>query len=300
MQDGILLPLITPFTSDGLVDEVALLALVDYAVEAGVHGLFLLGSQGQGPAMSVAERKHAADITIRHVAGQISAVVHVGTTDLHSTAELADSAQVAGADAIAAIAPYYYADHLVSEVDAHLLGAARSVDLPFIVYNNARYAGVDIGPTWLSRLADAAPNLAGVKLSFASPDRCLTYVRELPPRVAVYAGSVSALLPTVPFGVRGTINPPSVLFPRLAVAIWESASARDWTRAFYLQEAVNELAIRILDLVHLHGRQVYAEGLRLRGIPVQVFPRWEPGAELPSNVKDQLGELFEIEARYLS
>ena len=66
---GIYIPLPTPFTDTGAVDEDAVLALTDFYVEAGVHGLFVLGTFGQGPALTPDERKRTAKIVIDRVAG---------------------------------------------------------------------------------------------------------------------------------------------------------------------------------------------------------------------------------------
>lgn len=295
MLDGIILPLVTPFTEDGDVDNVALIELLDYAIEAGVHGLFMFGSQGQGPAMGHSERRAAADAVLSHVAGQVPVAVHVGTTDLGSTASLAVAAERSGAEAVAIIPPYYYSDHLPSEIDAHLIGAMSAVDIPAVIYNNPPYTGVNIDPGWLARLASQSPNLRGVKLSFASPDVCLSYVRELPERVSVYSGSVTGLLPSAPYGVRGAINPPSVLFPRLAVSVWDSIQARDWEHCIALQGVLYELTAGILNLVRVYGRQIYAEGLRMRGVNISKFPRWASGIEISNAGRGELDRLLSLE-----
>ena len=65
MIKGIVIPVITPFEHDGTVDEPMLRKLVDFYVGAEVQGLFMLGSSGQGPAMSMAERKRTAEIAAR-------------------------------------------------------------------------------------------------------------------------------------------------------------------------------------------------------------------------------------------
>ena len=84
MLRGVLIPVITPFEEDGSVDEGTLRQLVDFYLQASVQGLFALGSSGQGPAMSAAERKHAAEIIIDQTAGRTPVIVHVGTADTPS------------------------------------------------------------------------------------------------------------------------------------------------------------------------------------------------------------------------
>lgn len=293
MVNGILLPLITPFKDNGDVDEEVLLFLTDAAIQAGVHGIFLLGSQGQGPTMSVDERMRTTARVAEHIKGRVPLIVHVGTTHLRSTIQLARQAEASGADAIAAIPPYYYSDHLPAEIDAHLIGVSEATSLPIILYNNAKYAGVNITPEWLARLADQMPMLRGVKLSYANPEQMLRYVEQAPSRVAVYSGSTMYLLSTVPFGVSGAINPPSVLFPELAVTIWDAIVKKEWELAFQLQDRVNRVSLGIQGLVGKYGRAVYREGLCMKGFDVKVFPRWE-SAELPAAVRGELKDILDL------
>jgi dihydrodipicolinate synthase/N-acetylneuraminate lyase len=275
MFTGIILPLITPFKANGEVDEQTLLNMADGAIKAGAHGIFILGSQGQGPTMSKEERTKTTAKVVEHVNSRIPVIVHVGTTDLRSTTQLAVEAEAAGVDGIAVIAPYYYTDHSTAEIDAHFMGVAKATSLPMVMYNNAKYSGVNITVDWLVRLSEQIPTLCGVKLSYASPEMMLQYVERLPERVAVYSGSTMYLLTTVPFGVRGAINPLAVLFPELAVSIWNAINDKNWELAFKLQDKVNRASLGISKIFKQSGRSLYKEGLRMMGYNVEVFPRWE-------------------------
>ena len=140
MIEGIINPIIVPFTTNDEVDENLLLAFAEDSITAGVSALFILGSAGQGPTMTSEERKRSADIVIGHVKGRIPVIVHVGTTHLRSTVELAEAAAESGADAIGVIPPYYYTDHPAAEIDAHFKGVAKACPLPLVVYNFFKYA----------------------------------------------------------------------------------------------------------------------------------------------------------------
>ena len=89
MIRGILIPVITPFDEKELVDEAMLRKLVDFYLKVPLQGLFVLGSSGQGPVMSLAERKRAAEIAINETRKRLPVVIHVGTADTESTVELA-------------------------------------------------------------------------------------------------------------------------------------------------------------------------------------------------------------------
>src|SRR5215470_2622193 len=118
MLRGVLLPIITPFDDKGRVDEPIMRQLVDFHVGAGVQGLFVLGSTGQGPAMSVEERKRAALTALDQTRSRVPVVIHVGTPAADSTVELAEHAATHKADAVAIVPPYYYSDHSEYEIIA--------------------------------------------------------------------------------------------------------------------------------------------------------------------------------------
>src|SRR5919106_5180293 len=125
MIRGVLLPIITPFDEKGRVDEQMMRELVDFHIGASVQGLFVLGSTGQGPAMSVEERKKAAAIALDQARSRVPVVIHIGTADAESTVELAVHAAGQKADAVAIVPPYYYSDHTEYEIIAHYKAVAK-------------------------------------------------------------------------------------------------------------------------------------------------------------------------------
>jgi 4-hydroxy-tetrahydrodipicolinate synthase len=293
-MQGILMPVPTLFKKDGSVDIGSTLDIIDDSIKAGVHALFILGSAGQGPVMELDERAAAADAMIKHVKGRLPVLVNVGTAYLKTSVQLAEAAVASGADAIAATPPYYYADHPAAEVDAHLAGVAKATGgRPFVLYNNLRYTGIEVTAPWLAQLAEKIPNLAGVKLSYVSQSGVFQYLDKVPNRVAIYIASILELLSTVPFGAKGCINPPSVFFPELPVAMWNALMAKDYTRAFELQKAVKISTLGLQALERKYGRYIIAEGMRLRGYKVEQFPRWAQGEPIDDKVRSEVKGILE-------
>src|SRR4249919_502671 len=130
MIRGVLLPIITPFDEKVRVDEQLMRQLVDFHIGAGVQGLFVLGSTGQGPAMTIEERRQAAAVALDQAKKRVPVVIHVGTADAWSTTELAVHAAEHGADAVAIVPPYYYSDHTEFEIMAHYKAVHKTVSLP--------------------------------------------------------------------------------------------------------------------------------------------------------------------------
>ena len=95
---GVYPAVITPFDADGEVDVAKLENYINYLSDK-VDGLFVGGSYGSGPIMTVAQRKVLAEVTVKTCAGRIPVIMHIGTTNLTDTIELAQHAETVGADA---------------------------------------------------------------------------------------------------------------------------------------------------------------------------------------------------------
>jgi dihydrodipicolinate synthase/N-acetylneuraminate lyase len=272
MIRGVLLPVITPFDEKVRVDEEMMRAVVDFHVKAGVHGLFVLGSTGQGPAMTIEERKQAAAAALDQAKKRVPVVVHVGTADAWSTAQLAEHAAANGADAIALVPPYYYSDHSEYEIIAHYKAVHKAVALPVYIYENPKYSGISIAPALAVRMKEQVPALQGIKVAYGQ-GALLEYVRLLPD-VAVFTGNAD-LFGLVPFGVAGMINPPTSFVPELCVDLFRTLDNGDYTAAVQAQKRVDTAARIVAARLRKYGRVPLQEVYRMRGLAVKRFPKWE-------------------------
>src|SRR5689334_15557017 len=107
MRTGSFAALITLFDGDGEVDLAATRAHVERLVAAAPAGALVCGSTGEFPALDEHERMALAEAAIAQADGRIAVGVHVGTPATRSTVRLARHAAAAGADAIAAVTPFY-------------------------------------------------------------------------------------------------------------------------------------------------------------------------------------------------
>jgi dihydrodipicolinate synthase/N-acetylneuraminate lyase len=272
MIRGILLPVITPFDDKVRVDEEMMRQVVDFHVRAGVQGLFVLGSTGQGPAMTIEERKTAAAIALDQTQKRVPVVIHVGTADAWSTVELAEHAAVHGADAVAMVPPYYYSDHTEFEIIAHYRAVHEAVALPIYIYENPKYSGISISPGLAVRMKEQVPALQGIKVAYGQ-GALLEYVRLLPD-VSVFTGNAD-LFGLVPFGLAGMINPPTSFVPELCVDLFKKLDRKDYGAAVEAQKRVDTAARIVAARLRRYGRVPLQEVYRMRGLPVKRFPKWE-------------------------
>jgi len=87
--EGILMPMPVAFKQDGAIDHKATDAIIDFYLDAGVHGFFPLGTHGQGMVMEIDERKKVAEQIVQRVKGRVPIVMHIGTANTLSSIELA-------------------------------------------------------------------------------------------------------------------------------------------------------------------------------------------------------------------
>ncbi|SDQ33927.1 dihydrodipicolinate synthase family protein [Thermostaphylospora chromogena] len=131
---GVIPPVITPLTPDGEVDAASLERLVEFLIEAGVDGLFALGSSGEAAFLTDARRDKALEVVVRAAAGRVPVLAGCIETTTTRVIERAQIAGKLGADAIVVTAPFYARVHPV-EVDRHFRVVKSAVGLPLLAYD---------------------------------------------------------------------------------------------------------------------------------------------------------------------
>lgn len=235
---GVYPAVITPFTTEGEVDVEKLTHYIDYLAK-NVDGLFVGGSYGSGPIMTVEQRKTLAEITVKTAAGRVPVILHIGTTNLNDTIELAKHAESVGADAIAAVTPYYYR-HTPEVIKAYYKDIIDAVNIPVILYNNPKYSNFTVNGDLLAELAEMG--LEGVKDS--SADIALFYdfmAKVKKPGFLFLIGSQTHLLPAVVAGAHGCVSGLSNAFPAFIKEIYEDCRAGKFAEARELQLKANLL-----------------------------------------------------------
>jgi dihydrodipicolinate synthase/N-acetylneuraminate lyase len=286
--NGTVIPLPTPFDKNGEVDESVFRQIIDFELKANVDGIMVAGSYGQGPVMRSDQRMRVAETAVDQVNGRVPVVVHVGAPDIQTVVTLAEHSQRIGANALLIVPPYYYTDHSEYEITEHYKAVARAVSLPIYIYNNKRYAGIDITPEYARRLVEAVPTIRGVKLAWGTAQETASYVSALKGcDFGVFPGTATEMIAASQLGARGTLAPLASLFPELCVDLWKSATNKEGERAAVLQERVKKLNGVLAELVKKVGRTAFKEFYRLRGINMTLYPRW-PAEQLSDQERSRL------------
>ncbi len=162
---GLIAATYTPMHEDGSLALEQVPAMVERLERAGVAGLYICGSTGEGMSLSGDERRAVAEAYVRTVAGRLPTIVQVGHNSSIEARDLAAHAQQIGADAISAAAPSYFKANSV-EVLADCMAqiAAGAPQLPFYYYHIPAFTGLTLDmAAFLPLAAKRIPNLAGMK-----------------------------------------------------------------------------------------------------------------------------------------
>jgi 4-hydroxy-tetrahydrodipicolinate synthase len=197
--------LTTPFREDGWVDLEALRAHVELLADDGIDGIVPAGTTGEGPLLEEAEVANVIGTAVQAAAGRIEVIAHVGRAATPGTLRLARAAASAGADALMAIVPYYYA-HPPEALLSHYRALLDAVDdVPVLAYTFPDRTGNELRADLLDTLA--GEGLAGLKDSTGSPERHMEYL-EVARRhegLRVFAGSEPLALQSLSAGSAGCI-----------------------------------------------------------------------------------------------
>jgi dihydrodipicolinate synthase/N-acetylneuraminate lyase len=214
---GVLAAALTPLRDEGSVlDEEAFAPYVDFLFGAGLDGMLALGTTGEGILLSGEERRRAGRLFVEAARGRLQVAVHCGAQTTADTTLLAQDAADAGADAVAVIGPPYYAfdEHALVR---HFVAAAEACSpLPFYLYEFRARTGYSIPLTAVARIREAAPNVAGLKVSNASFEDVEPYLRE---GLDLFIGAESLVLRGLERGAAGAVSGLASVFPEAVVAL---------------------------------------------------------------------------------
>jgi dihydrodipicolinate synthase/N-acetylneuraminate lyase len=209
MLRGAIAAALTPLR-DGRVDVDTVAPYVDFLAAGGLDGALAMGTTGEGMLFDLDERKTIASAFVEAARGKLQVAVHAGMQATAPTVALAEHAGEIGADAVAVIPPPYFPlddDALF----AHLAAAAQAcAPVPFYVYEFERTSGYAVSRDVLARLREAAPNLAGMKVSDTPWE---SFARYLDVELDVFVGPEAFIGRGIEGGAVGAVSALASAFP---------------------------------------------------------------------------------------
>ena len=206
--DGLIAALFTPLHPDGSVHYELLPALVGHLIRTGISGIFICGSNGEGPNLTLEERMKVSETVIHAGKGRLRMIVHVGHASIAEARKLARHAQETGADAISSVAAFYFKPTSVQNLaDCMTDIASGAPELPFYYYHIPTLTGFSVDVLDFMRIAGKQiPNFAGVKYTASTLweyQECLNFDNG---KYDVLYGFDENHLPALAMGARGCIG----------------------------------------------------------------------------------------------
>ncbi|MFW5945411.1 MAG: dihydrodipicolinate synthase family protein [Candidatus Natronoplasma sp.] len=242
---GVFPAVITTFDGDEKVDEHRTGDFIDHLVERGVHGIYLLGTNGEAPLLTFKEKKKIIDVAMRRVEGRVPVIAGTMCNSTKKTIKLSKYAEEKGADAVHVIVPYYYP---VKEfaLKKHIDQISDEIDIPIFLYSIPQFTGNELKGSTLIELTKNR-DLIGLKDSSGDIElfyRTLVEVEKRREDFVFFGGNDSLIFSYLMLGGDGVVTAVGNAFPRLVVDIYEKYKRGDI-------EAVKEKQRKVLEIKNI-------------------------------------------------
>lgn len=235
--NGIIPALVTPLNEQGNLIEESLRKVIDYTLEAGVHGVFVLGSTGEIYGLTDKQKQRVMEVTVEHVNGRVPVYAGAGEITTNNSIKTAQMAEkVGGISALSVITPYFVSP-TQDELIEHYTAIANSVKTPIILYGCDGRAHNSIMPETALKLSEVE-NIIGIKDSSGSSERMDKYLELTKGKedFSVLCGIDTLIYHGLVNGTKGAIASSANIAPKISVGIYNAFMNGDLKKAEELQK----------------------------------------------------------------
>ncbi len=246
---GVVPPLVTPLKGRDQIDLPALERVIEHVLAGGVHGLFLLGTTGEGPSLSHDAQRTLVKEATKIIKKRVPVLVGITDSAFSESVKLAHYAAEQGADAVVLAPPYYFPMHQ-GDLRQYCAAMAREVPLPMFLYNMPSHCKVTFDLETVKHLLQE-PNIIGFKDSSAQMlfFNSVVQLAKERPEYSVLMGPEELMGECVLMGGHGGVCGGANLSPRMFVEMYDAAVAGDLRLVNVLQQRI----LRLSSLVYSVG-----------------------------------------------
>lgn len=284
---GIIPAVITPLTAEGKFNEKAMRKLINYLLDGGVHGLFVVGTTGEFYGLTPEEKRDIFQVTMDETKGRVP--VYAGTNGIttRESVMLTQLAEECKVDAVSVLTPMFVTpsqDQLIT----HYKTIAASTSLPVLLYNNPPKTGVNLAAATVAKLAEVQ-NIVSIKDSSGDLTLTAEYIRLTQDRddFSVLMGRDTLIYGALCYGAVGSIASCANVAPRLCADIYDKYMAGDLAGSLKAQFTLAPL--RIAFTIGTFPA-VIKESLVLLGI--EAGPCMEPAGPMTSDEREKLRQVL--------
>ncbi len=253
--NGIIPPMITPLLENKELDSAGLKNLIEHLLDGGVHGIFLLGTNGEGPSLGYGLRKQLITEACTIINQRVPVLVGITDTSFEASLEIAHHAKTSGADALV-VAPPFYFPLSEEEISGYFRMLAPLLRLPFLVYNIPSCTKISLSPANVK----IAKELGAIGVKDSSGDLKLLYAFieafKDTPDFSVIAGDELLLSDAILKGANGGVTGGANVFPDLFVGLYEASLSNDMQRIAKIRKKI----------LHIHDTMYNVENSPTRSI----------------------------------
>ena len=245
---GIVPPLVTPLIDNDTIDDAGLERLIEHVIDGGVSGVFILGTTGEAQSISFELRYEMIKKTAHIVNKRVPLLVGISDTSLVDSVSLANLAAEFGADAVVSAPPYYFAT-AQPELAEYYEQLIPQLELPIYLYNMPTHTKVSFAPSTIRRIAENE-KVIGFKDSSANGGYFQSVMHEMRdrPDFSLFGGPEEMMAESVLMGAHGGVNGGANMFPKLYVALYNAAVAKDVDKVRELHAKVMQISASIYNV----------------------------------------------------
>jgi len=237
---GIYPPVITPMLGYEQIDKQGVVNLIEHLIQGGVHGLFLLGTNGEAPSLSYELRKEFLKLAIEQAKGRVPVLVAITDASMAGALEMAEYAKQVGADGLVFAPPFYYPID-DNEFTGYVEHIAAKLPLPFLLYNMPTHTKVNISMETIRRAKELGA--LGIKDSSGNLTYIYNVIEEFKssPDFAIFAGAEQFLPETIINGGHGAVAGGANVFPQLFAKLYDASVAKDMDQIAVLRDKMLQM-----------------------------------------------------------
>jgi len=229
--------MITPLKSNDELDRQGVERLIEHIIGGGVHGLFLLGTNGEGPSLSYRIKKEFLKLSCEIIKGRVPVLVGITDSAFSGAIEMAEYSKSVGVDSVV-VAPPFYFPATESEMINYVEKMAAATPLPFVLYNMPMHTKINLTIPTIQR----AKELGCIGIKDSSGDMANLYMLidafKDDQNFAVFAGTELYLPDAVMGGAHGAVAGGANVFPKLFVDLYDAALVRDHEKITNLRNQI--------------------------------------------------------------
>ena len=238
--EGSYVALITPFKSNGEVDEDKIRELVNYHIENGTAGIVPCGTTGEVPTLTFSEHEKVIKIVVEEVRGRIQVVAGAGSNNTDRAIELTKYAKELGADAALSTCPYYNKPSQRG-IYEHYKKIAEEGKFPVMLYNVPGRTGVNIEAETVARLSEF-PEIVAIKEATGSIEQMIRIQDLCGDKIEILSGEDHLILPMLSIGAKGVVSVVANIMPKEMKELIEAFLKQEYKKAYKLHTELYDVS----------------------------------------------------------